>query len=139
MPVKTYSSAIPSLARLAPQSESFSLKRLWQNSVQTKVFLALLSIFFLILTFSLWYTFISQRELAHNMMKRQTEMTAHFYVDNINLLMVNDEMDHRDIVQNKMMEQPGIVEARIIRSDLINETYGEGFPDQYPGKLLAYN
>lgn len=102
------------------------------KSVQTKIFLALFVIFLLILSSSITYTFISQRQLAYDMMVRQTEMTAHFYVDNINLLMVNDEMDDRDIVQNKMMQQPGILEARIIRAPIINETYGDGFPDQSP-------
>jgi len=65
-------------------------------------------------------------------MQGQAKMTAQFYVDNMNIMMINDEMEDRDIIQDKMLAQPGIIDARIVRSDLLNKEYGDGYPDQVP-------
>ena len=103
-----------------------------KKSVQTKVFLALFVIFMLIMATSIRYTYLSQHELAYKIMQGQAKMTAQFYVDNMNMMMINDEMEDRGIIQDKMLEQPGIIDARIVRSPLINKEYGDGFPDQVP-------
>ncbi|MEH6811520.1 MAG: hypothetical protein V7677_03215 [Motiliproteus sp.] len=43
------------------------------------------------------------------MMLKQTESTAAFYLDNLNMWMVLDEMEDRSILQEKMQQQEGII------------------------------
>ena len=101
-------------------------------SIQTKVIACLVVVSILVVSVSLYNTFKSERELAFDMILSQTEMTAFFYLDNLNVMMINDEMEDRDILQNKMMEQKGIIEARILRTPILDGEWGEGFEDQYP-------
>ncbi|MEH6470127.1 MAG: HAMP domain-containing methyl-accepting chemotaxis protein [Halopseudomonas sp.] len=101
-------------------------------SIQTKVIACLIVVTMLVVSISLLNTFRSERQLAFDMILSQSEMTAFFYLDNLNIMMINDEMEDRDILQNKMMEQKGIIEARILRSDVLDDEWGEGFEDQYP-------
>ncbi|MEH6625500.1 MAG: hypothetical protein V7739_03575 [Motiliproteus sp.] len=58
---------------------------------------------------SVTYTFQSERKLAYDMMLKQTESTAAFYLDNLNMWMVLDEMEDRSILQEKMQQQEGII------------------------------
>ncbi len=101
-------------------------------SIQTKVISCLVVVSILVVAVSLVNTFRSERQLAFDMILSQTEMTAYFYLDNLNVMMINDEMEDRDILQNKMLSQKGIIEARILRSALLDAEWDTGFDDQYP-------
>ncbi len=101
-------------------------------SIQTKLLFCLLLMALIIISGTLAFTFKSERKLAFDMMLHQTETTAYFYLDNLNLMMVNDEMEDRDILQSKMLEQPDIIEARILRAPILDAEWGKGFDDQYP-------
>ncbi len=101
-------------------------------SIQAKIIVSLLIVAVVVVSGSVAVTYKNERQLAFDMMLQQTSMTAYFYLDNLNIMMVNDEMEDRDLLQNKMMEQPGIIEARILRSELLDSEWGEGFEDQYP-------
>jgi len=101
-------------------------------SIQTKVIACLVFVSILVVSVSLLNTFRSERQLAFDMILSQAEMTAFFYLDNLNIVMINDEMEDRDILQTKMMQQKGIIEARILRSELLDSEWGDGFDDQYP-------
>lgn len=101
-------------------------------SIQTKMIACLILVTVMVASISLLSTFRSERKLAFDMMLSQTEMTAYFYLDNLNIMMINDEMEDRDLLQNKMMAQKGIVEARILRAPLLDSAWETGFEDQYP-------
>lgn len=101
-------------------------------SIQTKVIACLVVVSVLVVAVSLVNIFRSERQLAFDMMLSQTEMTAYFYLDNLNVMMINDEMEDRDILQNKMLSQKGIIEARILRTPLLDNEWDTGFEDQYP-------
>jgi len=101
-------------------------------SIQTKVIASFVLVAVVVVCTSVAYTFYSERKLAFDMMLHQTKTTAYFYLDNLNIMMVNDEMEDREILQDKMLAQPGIIEARILRAPILDAEWGEGFKDQYP-------
>ncbi|WP_210397898.1 methyl-accepting chemotaxis protein [Motiliproteus sediminis] len=101
-------------------------------SIQTKIICSLVAVALVVVLASLAYTYHSERKLAFDMILDRTQSTAEFYLDNLNMWMVLDEMADREILQDKMLAQPGILEARILRAPILDEEWGEGFEDQYP-------
>lgn len=77
-------------------------------------------------------TFIHKDEkaLAEQLIEQNIASTAQNYFDSVNTMMLTGTVANREIVQKKLKEQEGIVEARIIRSNKINDIFGPGFSDQ---------
>ncbi|WP_426415681.1 methyl-accepting chemotaxis protein [Aestuariirhabdus sp. LZHN29] len=100
------------------------------QSLQAKIFAPLLVIFLIILGTAIYQTQSGQSRLGHDLAAEKVQVAANSYIDQINILMDLGEMGLREIVQEKLMAEEGIVEARMIRADRINEKYGQGNPDQ---------
>ena len=102
-------------------------------SVQRKVNLALLLIFVLVMVVIAGFSFWSERALVRTMVERQTVDVADSYFDAINIMMLTDTMDKNDLAKKKILEHPGVVEARIIRSEEFNRISGSaGAEDSRP-------
>ena len=103
-----------------------------QMSVQTKINLALLVVFALVLAASLVYSAGSEKQLILHVVEQQTKDTADSYFDSINTMMLTGTMGQREVLRNKILARPGVIDARIIRGEPVAKVFGPGFEHQAP-------
>ncbi|MCL6414405.1 methyl-accepting chemotaxis protein [Aestuariirhabdus sp. Z084] len=101
-----------------------------QNNLQAKIFAPLLITFLVILVTAIYQTNSSQTRLGHELAAEKVQVAANSYLDQVNILMNVGQMATREIVATKVMGEDGIVEARLIRSERINQNYGPGKPGE---------
>jgi len=103
-------------------------------SVQKKINLALLMIFALVMAVIAIFSAWSEKALVQEVIEQQTMDVADSYFDTINTMMLTDAMDKKDLAEQKIKERPGIIEARILRSEEFNRISGvNGSSDSRPG------
>ncbi len=98
-------------------------------SIQTKVNLSLAVVFLIILVSSLTAINRSETALVLDVVKKTTHDTADSYFDSINILMLSGAMANRKPLQEKILANEDVIEARIIRGDQVSSIYGPGTPD----------
>ncbi len=98
-------------------------------SIQTKVNLSLIAVFMIVLISSLTAIFKSETELSHQVARKTTLATADSYFDSINILMLSGAMTNRSALQQKIITNEDLTEARIIRGDNVSAVYGPGSSD----------
>lgn len=105
-------------------------------SVQAKINIALLSVFFVILAASLILTSANEKQLVQRVVEQQTLDMADGYFDSINTMMLTGTMAQRNVLRDKILERPGVTEARIVRTPAITSVYGPGYDHQAPVDAL---
>ncbi len=105
-------------------------------SIQTKINLAVISIFALVLIATLLHTANTERHLVTEVVEQQTKDAADAYFDSINTMMLTGTMANRELVRDKMKARPGITEARVMRTKAVMGVYGEGFDYEHPADEL---
>ncbi len=98
-------------------------------SIQTKVNLSLIAVFMIVLIGSLTAIFKSETDLSHQVARKTTLATADSYFDSINILMLSGAMTNRSALQQKIITNEDLTEARIIRGDNVSAVYGPGSSD----------
>jgi len=101
-------------------------------SIQHKVNLSLVVVFLVILISSLTTIYRSETSLVDNVVTQSTLDAADSYFDSINILMLSGAMANRSTLQDKMLSNEAITEARIIRGQQISDVYGPGSDDSHP-------
>ncbi|MBR9828446.1 MAG: HAMP domain-containing protein [Oceanospirillales bacterium] len=101
-------------------------------SIQHKVNLSLVAVFLIILVSSLTTIYRSETSLVDEVVTRSTLDTADSYFDSINILMLSGAMANRATLQQKILSNDAILEARIIRGEQISSVYGPGSDDSHP-------
>jgi len=101
-------------------------------SVRAKVSVALAVSFILVLVASLGFTARSERQLIEQVISQQTLDTADSFFDSFNILMITGTMGNREALRQKILERPGILDARMLRHKSINDVYGPGLPEEQP-------
>ncbi len=109
-----------------------------QMSVQTKINLALLAVFFTTMAASLAFSVASERKLVLGVVEQQTRDAADSYFDSINTMMLTGTMAQRNVLREKILERPGVIDARIIRNEAITSVFGPGYEHQAPDDDLDY-
>lgn len=107
-----------------------------QMSVQSKINLALLLVFSLVLGASLIYSANAEKQLVLKVVEQQTRDTADSYFDSINTMMLTGTMAQREVLRDKILARPGIIDARIVRGEPVTKTFGAGFTHQVPRDKL---
>lgn len=107
-----------------------------QMSVQAKINLALLVVFALVLSASLLYAAITEKRLVLQVVEQQTKDAADSYFDSINTMMLTGTMAQRDVLRNKILARPGVIDARIIRGESVSSVFGPGYAHQAPADAL---
>lgn len=107
-----------------------------QMSVQAKLNLALLVVFALVLSASLFYAATTEKRLVLQVVEQQTKDAADSYFDSINTMMLTGTMAQREVLRNKILARPGVMDARIIRDESISSIFGPGFDHQAPVDAL---
>jgi len=104
----------------------------YQLSLAKKVHILLIVIALVFLTTTVTFFYFDEKELAESLIEKNIQSTAQSYFDAVNTMMLTGTMNNRQLIQQKILNQPDIVEARIIRSDKVIAMFGEGFADQKP-------
>ncbi len=102
------------------------------NTIQSRLYLGLLFIGLITLGVSYMNTSIEEKALGESLAETNLWNSADSYFDSINTLMLSGMMSTRNILQDKLMQRPDMVEARIVRSAKVIELYGEGSGNQTP-------
>ncbi|PKM44295.1 MAG: methyl-accepting chemotaxis protein [Gammaproteobacteria bacterium HGW-Gammaproteobacteria-1] len=103
-----------------------------QMSVQAKINLALLLVFALVMAASLIFAASTEKRLVLDVVEQQTKDAADSYFDSINTMMLTGTMAQRDVLRNKILARPGVIDARIIRDEEITKVFGPGNEGQAP-------
>lgn len=98
-------------------------------SIKTKVNVSLLIVFMVVLISSLTVIYRSESSLVADVARTTTIDAADSYFDSINILMLSGAMGNRGELQQRILSNESIVEARIIRSPELNSVYGPGSED----------
>lgn len=107
-----------------------------QMSVQTKINIALLSVFFVVMSASLMFSAHNEKKLVLGVVEQQTKDAADSYFDSINTMMLTGTMAQRNVLRDKILARPGVTDARIIRTQAITAVYGAGYDHQAPADEL---
>ncbi len=99
------------------------------QSIQFRINLSLVLVFFLVLAGSLTAIYRSEAKLTRDVAELTTLATADSYFDSINILMLSGAMANRSTLQKKILSNQAITEARIIRGDAVKNMYGPGSAD----------
>lgn len=98
-------------------------------SIKTKVNVSLLIVFMVVLVSSLTVIYRSETSLVADVARTTTIDTADSYFDSINILMLSGAMGNRQELQQRVLSNESITEARIVRSPELNSIYGPGSDD----------
>lgn len=98
-------------------------------SIQTKVNLSLVFVFLVVFASSLTTIHRSETALTREVAEFTTLATADAYFDSINMLMLSGAMQNRSVLQQKILSNESITEARIIRGEAVRKLYGPGSED----------
>ena len=103
---------------------------LQQLNLAQKINLSLACIALAFLSTTIIFFYYDEQALAEDLLSKSIEATANSYFDSVNTMMLTGTIANRQLIQNKLLAQEDIVEARIIRSQAMNDLYGPGFSDQ---------
>ena len=101
-----------------------------QMSLAKKINAALVLIALVFLSTTIFFFYNDEKVLAEELVERNLESLALNYFDSVNTMMLTGTIANRKIIQDKIVSQNDIVEARIIRSPALNKVFGEGHADQ---------
>ena len=101
-------------------------------SIQWRVNLSLAIIFVVIFISSLTVINRSEDGLIRDVAENTTLATADSYFDSINMLMLSGAMANRGVLQQKILSNESLTEARIIRGEPVRKLYGPGTADAAP-------
>ncbi|MBE7377131.1 methyl-accepting chemotaxis protein [Pseudomonas sp. AL-54] len=107
-----------------------------QMSVQAKINLALVLVLVVIMSASLFIAASTEKRLVLQVVEQQTKDAADSYFDSINTMMLTGTMAQRDVLRNKILARPGVIDARIVRGDEVTKAFGPGYEHQAPGDAL---
>ncbi len=80
----------------------------------------------------------SEKDLALSMVKKSVEDTSLVYFDALNLLMLSGLMDERGVLREKMLLNPNIREARVLRGQPVSQQFGPGLVSEQPLDALDH-
>ncbi|MEH6649331.1 MAG: methyl-accepting chemotaxis protein [Motiliproteus sp.] len=91
-----------------------------------KIDLTLAGIFISLLILSSGYQYNNQREIVEAMVLEQAGILGSSFFDNVNTLMITGQMNQQEIARTKVTSHDGVLDARILRSDVVKQLYGPG-------------
>ena len=100
------------------------------SSVRAKIYVTVTIIFLTVISIVTVYSTIKERDRTLNMAEQHLQSMVNFYFDSLNTMMLTDTMNQRGILRQKILKQPGIVEARVVRGQPVIAQYGEGNADE---------
>ena len=103
-----------------------------QLSLAKKINMALVLIGIIFLSTTIFFFYDDEKQLAEHFVERNLESLALNYFDSVNTMMLTGTIANRQLIQNKILSQDDIVEARILRAPALTKIFGQGNSDQSP-------
>jgi len=100
------------------------------NSVRAKIYITVTIVFISVISIVTAYSTIEERNRVRLMTEQHVHSIINFYFDGLNTMMLTNTMSQRGILKKKILKQPGIIEARIIRGQPVIDQFGEGTGDE---------
>ncbi|MCW8832055.1 MAG: methyl-accepting chemotaxis protein [Colwellia sp.] len=101
-----------------------------QMSLAKKINAALVLIALIFLSTTIFFFYNDEKVLAEHFVERNLESLALNYFDSVNTMMLTGTIANRKIIQDKIVSQDDIVEARILRAPALTKVFGAGNADQ---------
>jgi len=99
-------------------------------SLAKKINTALVVIALVFLTTTIFFFYDDEKILAEHFVEKNLESLALNYFDSVNTMMLTGTIANRKIIQDKIVSQEDILEARILRGPAVVKLFGEGHKDQ---------
>ena len=96
------------------------------KSIRSLLLLTLAAAFAVILAFTIIYGAQSQREHLEDYSRKYVAGLSKSYFDALNTMMVTGTIGNREMLREKIMTSEEILDVRVIRSDQLNQMYGQG-------------
>ena len=96
-----------------------------KHSLRLKISLAISAILLVIVAVLLLYSYHADRQTNLQQAISQVRGMNAFYFDSLNTLMLADVMEEREILRQKMLEIPGVLEVRVNRGEPIIKKFGD--------------
>lgn len=101
-----------------------------QLTIAKKINLSLVVISLLIMTITSWIFYEDEKQLAESLVEQNIQGLAVNYFDSVNTMMLTGTIANRHLIQEKIQSQKNVLEARILRSEQLNQMFGQGQADQ---------
>lgn len=95
-------------------------------SIRTVLLAALASAFTLVLIFTIIFSMTSQKSDLVHFSEKHVKAIGGAYFDSLNTMMLSGAIGNRDMLREKALNDPDILDIRVVRSDALNAMYGEG-------------
>lgn len=97
------------------------------TSIQTKVNAVLLAVLLVVMIASMLFTIRSERAMVEEAMLQNVKEATDSYLDTLNIMMLTGTLaQFREVHREKVLSQPGITEAKVLRSQPVIDLFGEG-------------
>lgn len=97
------------------------------TSIQTKVNAVLLTVLLVVMVASMLFTIRSERAMVEDAMLQNVKDATDSYLDTLNIMMLTGTLaQFREIHREKVLSQPGITEAKVLRSQPVIDLFGAG-------------
>jgi len=101
-------------------------------SIRTKINLTIGLIFIMVVGSVTIYSGARQKEATLRLAEKQVKDMSTMYFDSLNTMMLTGTMSERNILREKMLRRPNVVEARVVRGSPVKGQFGEGFTEEQP-------
>ncbi len=101
-------------------------------SLRSKISLTIAMIFIMVVGSVTIWSGARQKEATLQLAEHQVAEMSTMYFDSLNTMMLTGTMDQRNILREKMLRRPNVIEARVIRGQPVKGQFGAGFPEEQP-------
>lgn len=104
------------------------MKTWWSGrSLRVKVNVVLLLVLLTVMIVSMLFTAQSERQLVEQTVEQHVLDSADSYLDTLNIMMLTGTLaQYREVHRQKVLEQPNMLEARVLRSEQVRKFFGPG-------------
>jgi len=101
-------------------------------SLQAKILVLVAVAFVITFALSTWYSAHSERSRLLATATEQTLALVDSCFDSINVMMLTDNMESREIITRRLASEHNVVEARVVRGSTVDEEFDEGLEGEVP-------
>lgn len=114
------------------------MKKWWSGlSLRFKVNAVLLLVLLTVMVVSMLFTAQSERQLVEQTVEQHVLDSADSYLDTLNIMMLTGTLaQYREVHRQKVLEQPNMLEARVLRGEQVRKFFGAGAELDQPQDAL---
>ncbi len=115
-----------------PQNVGLWIRWIKRGSVARKVNAAIFLLILPLLLLNFYSIYQDEKSDILNHFIEKANILNEAYFDSLNSLMLTEEMDARQTHPKKVLLNPNVLEARVIRGDAVKAQFGEGLASEQP-------